>query len=183
MTTANQGKLANLPNFLTVLRFLALPFCAYALFKNGGEDTTWRILAWVGFFLVGLTDFFDGRLARSRQQITSFGTLLDPIADKAAIGTALVGLSMLHHLPWWVTIIIMVREIGVTVLRFAVIRDGVIPASKGGKLKTMLQGFGVGFFILPLPHWLFIPRDLFMAAAVILTITTGFDYFKKVLTK
>jgi CDP-diacylglycerol--glycerol-3-phosphate 3-phosphatidyltransferase len=173
----------NLPNFLTVLRFLALPFCAYALFKNGGNDANWRVIAWWGFFFVGLTDFFDGRIARSRKQITSFGTLLDPIADKAAIGTALIGLSMLHRLPWWVTAIIMAREVGVTVLRFAVIKGGVIPASKGGKLKTMLQGFGVGFFILPLPHWLFIPRDLFMAAAVILTITTGIAYFKKALVK
>ena len=173
----------NLPNFLTVLRFLALPFCAYALFKNGGTDANWQVIAWWGFFVVGLTDFFDGRIARSRKQVTSFGTLLDPIADKAAIGTALIGLSMLHRLPWWVTAIIMAREVGVTVLRFAVIKSGVIPASKGGKLKTMLQGFGVGFFILPLPHWLFIPRDLFMAAAIILTITTGIDYFKKAFVK
>jgi CDP-diacylglycerol--glycerol-3-phosphate 3-phosphatidyltransferase len=173
----------NLPNFLTILRFLFLPFCAYALFKNGGADSLWRILAWCGFFLVGLTDIYDGRLARSRMQVTSLGTLLDPIADKAAIGTALISLSILHRLPWWVSILILIREISVTILRLVVIRDGVIAASKGGKLKTMMQGFGVGFFILPLPHWLFIPRDIFMAVAVVLTITTGIDYFSKVLKK
>jgi CDP-diacylglycerol--glycerol-3-phosphate 3-phosphatidyltransferase len=173
----------NLPNFLTVLRILVVPFCAYALFKNGGNEHHWQFIAWVGFFFVGLTDFFDGRIARSRKQITSFGALLDPIADKIAIGTAMVGLSILHKLWWSVTIIILIREIGVTVLRFAVIKDGVIPASKGGKLKTFFQGFGIGFYILPLPTYLHLPRDIFMSIAVILTITSGYDYFKKVLRK
>ena len=83
----------------------------------------------------------------------------------------------------WVTIVILAREIGVTVLRFAVIKDGVIPASKGGKLKALMQGFGVGWFILPLPHWLFIPRDIFMGVAIVLTWTTGYEYFKAVLKK
>jgi CDP-diacylglycerol--glycerol-3-phosphate 3-phosphatidyltransferase len=173
----------NLPNFLTVLRILAVPFCAYALFKNGGDERHWQLIAWTGFFLVGLTDFFDGRIARSRKQITSFGAFLDPVADKIAIGTAMVGLSMLHKLWWSVTIIILVREIGVTVLRLVVIKDGVIPASKGGKLKTLFQGFGIGFYILPLPSYLSLPRDLFMAVAVLLTITSGYDYFKKVLSQ
>ncbi len=173
----------NLPNFLTVLRLLALPFCAYALFKDHGNNHQWQYIAWTGFFLVGLTDFFDGRIARSRKTITSFGTFLDPVADKAAIGTALIGLNILGKLWWWVTAIILIREISVTVLRLAVISDGVIPASKGGKLKTLFQGFGVGFFILPLPHWALLPRDAFMAIAVILTVTTGFDYFAKVLRR
>ena len=173
----------NLPNFLTVLRILAVPFCAYALFKNGGDERHWQIIAWTGFFLVGLTDFFDGRIARSRKQITSFGAFLDPVADKVAIGTAMVGLSMLGKLWWAVTAIILIREIGVTVLRLVVIKDGVIPASKGGKMKTLFQGFGIGFYILPLPTYLHLPRDLFMAVAVILTITSGYDYFKKALVK
>jgi CDP-diacylglycerol--glycerol-3-phosphate 3-phosphatidyltransferase len=173
----------NLPNFLTVVRILAVPFCAYALFKNGGDERHWQIIAWTGFFLVGLTDFFDGRIARSRKQITSFGAFLDPVADKVAIGTAMVGLSMLGKLWWAVTVIILIREIGVTVLRLVVIKDGVIPASKGGKMKTLFQGFGIGFYILPLPTYLHLPRDLFMAVAVILTITSGYDYFKKVLAK
>jgi len=176
-------KLFNLPNTLTISRLVAVPFCCYALFKNGGDDWTWQIIAWTGFFLVGLTDFLDGRVARSRKQITSFGTFLDPVADKVAIGAAMVGLSMQGKLWWWVTILILVREVSVTILRLTVIKDGVIPASKGGKLKATFQGFGVGFYILPLPTWLHIPRDLFMAVAIYLTITTGYDYFKKVLKK
>jgi CDP-diacylglycerol--glycerol-3-phosphate 3-phosphatidyltransferase len=176
-------QLLNLPNSLTVLRVLALPFCAYALFKNGGDDSTWQIIAWCGFFLTGLTDFFDGKLARARKQVTAFGTFLDPVADKAAIGTAMIGLSMQGKLWWWVTAIILIREIAVTVLRLFVIKDGVIPASKGGKLKTMCQGFGVGFYILPLPAWAHLPRDLLMAFTIGITLTTGIDYFKKALSK
>jgi len=173
----------NLPNSLTVLRLLALPFCAYALFKNGGNDSTWRIIAWCGFFFVGLTDLMDGKLARSRNQVTSFGTFLDPVADKAAIGTAMVGLSIQGRLWWWVTTVILFREIAVTVLRLVVIRGGVIPASKGGKLKTLMQGFGIGFYVLPLPHWLEFPRNIFMAATVIITLVTGYDYFSKAVRK
>ena len=173
----------NLPNSLTVLRLLALPFCAYALFKNGGNDSTWRIIAWCGFFCVGLSDLMDGKLARARNQVTSFGTFLDPVADKAAIGTAMIGLSIQGRLWWWVTIVILFREVAVTVLRLAVIRGGVIPASKGGKLKTLMQGFGIGFYVLPLPHWLELPRNIFMAATVIITLITGYDYFSKAIKK
>jgi CDP-diacylglycerol--glycerol-3-phosphate 3-phosphatidyltransferase len=176
-------KRPKLPNSLTILRVLATPIGAYALFKNGGDDTTWRIIAWTIFFAIGLTDIADGKIARARKQITSFGTFLDPVADKLAIGTAMVGLSMQGKLWWWVTILILFREISVTLLRVLVIRGGVIPASKGGKLKTMFQGFGVGFYILPLPNWLHIPRDGFMAVAIFLTVATGFDYFYKALKK
>lgn len=173
----------NLPNSLTIFRILALPFCAYALFKNGGDDDKWRIIAFILFFIVGLSDILDGRLARSRNQITEFGKLLDPIADKAMLATATVGASTLGMLSWWVTGIFLIREVTVTILRFAVIKKGVIPASKGGKLKTFFQSFGVGFYILPLPSFLNTPRDLFMAVAIYLTISTGVDYFRKVLTK
>lgn len=178
--SATAGRTLNLPNALTIGRMLALPFCAYALFKDGGDTTLWRIIAWTGFFLVGLTDLMDGRLARARNQVTNFGAFLDPVADKAAIGTAMIGLSIQGKLWWWVTIVILFREIAVTILRLVVIRGGVISASKGGKLKTMMQGFGIGFYILPLPMWLHIPRDLFMAATIAITLITGFDYFKKV---
>jgi CDP-diacylglycerol--glycerol-3-phosphate 3-phosphatidyltransferase len=109
--------------------------------------------------------------------------LLDPIADKAMLATAAIGASILGLLSWWVTAILLFREIAVTVLRFAVIKDGVIPASKGAKLKTFFQSFGVGFYILPLPTWLHIPRDIFMAVAIYLTISTGMAYFKQVLKK
>lgn len=176
-------ELPNLPNSLTILRVLLLPLCAYALFKNGGDDTTWRLIAWSLFFIVGLSDILDGKLARDRNQITEFGKLLDPIADKAMLATAAIGASILGLLSWWVTAILLFRELAVTVLRFAVIKDGVIPASKGAKLKTFFQSFGVGFYILPLPTWLHTPRDLFMAIAIYLTITTGVAYFKQVIKK
>lgn len=176
-------ELPNLPNSLTILRVLLLPVCAYALFKNGGDDTTWRLIAWSLFFVVGLSDILDGKLARDRNQITEFGKLLDPIADKAMLATAAIGASILGLLSWWVTAILLFRELAVTVLRFAVIKDGVIPASNGAKLKTFFQSFGVGFYILPLPTWLHIPRDIFMAIAIYLTITTGVAYFKQVIKK
>lgn len=124
----------------------------------------------------------DGKIARARGEITNFGILLDPIADKAAIGTAMIGLSLLGKLWWWVTAVILFREVAVTLLRFSVIRDVVIPASKGGKLKTLCQGFGIGFYILPLPHWAHLPRDLLMAFTIAITLSTGFDYFYKVFT-
>jgi len=173
----------NLPNTLTIFRILALPFCAYALFKNGGEDDSWRIIAFTLFFIVGLSDILDGKIARSRNQITEFGKLLDPIADKAMLATASIGASILGMLSWWVTAIFLIREVAVTILRFAVIKKGVIPASKGAKVKTFFQSFGVGFYILPLPSYLTLPRDSFMAVAIYLTISTGVTYFRKALKK
>ena len=173
----------NLPNSLTIIRILALPFCAYALFKNGGDDSTWRIIAWCLFFIVGMTDSLDGKIARSRNQVTPLGTFLDPIADKAVIGTALIGLSLLGDMPWWITIFILGREILVTILRLLVIKRGVIPASKGGKIKTLTQNFSVGFYILPLPSFLFLPRDIFLGVALVLTFVTGIDYLRKAMTK
>ena len=173
----------NLPNALTIFRILALPFCAYALFKNGGEDDSWRIIAFTLFFIVGLSDILDGKIARSRNQITEFGKLLDPIADKAMLATASISASLLGMLSWWVTAIFLIREVAVTILRFAVIKKGVIPASKGAKVKTFFQSFGVGFYILPLPSYLNLPRDIFMAVAIYLTISTGVTYFRKALKK
>ena len=173
----------NLPNALTIFRILALPFCAYALFKNGGDDDSWRIIAFTLFFIVCLSYILDGKIARSRNQITEFGKLLDPIADKAMLATASIGASILGMLSWWVTAIFLIREVAVTILRFAVIKKGVIPASKGAKVKTFFQSFGVGFYILPLPSYLNLPRDIFMAVAIYLTISTGVTYFRKALKK
>lgn len=173
----------NLPNSLTVFRILALPFCAWALFVNGGDDPTWRIIAWTSFFIVGMTDVLDGKLARSRNQVSAFGAILDPIADKAFIATALISLSILDRIPWWVTILILTREVGVTILRFAVIKREIISASKGGKFKTLIQNFSVGFYMLPLPEQLFLPRDLLLGLAMFLTITTGISYFRSALRR
>ena len=173
----------NLPNALTVFRILALPFCAWALFQEEGKDPTWQIIAWLMFFVVGMTDVLDGRIARKRNQISNFGIILDPIADKAFIATALIGLSVLGKIPWWVTILILLREIGVTILRFAVIKREVISANRGGKIKSLLQNFSVGFYILPLPEYLFLPRDILLGLAVALTIWTGFEYFRSALKR
>ena len=173
----------NLPNSLTIFRIAALPICAYALLKSGGDDNNWRIITFILFLIVGLSDILDGKIARDRNQITEFGKLLDPIADKAMLATATVGASMLGLLSWWVTGLFLIREVAVTILRFAVIKDGVIPASRGGKLKTFFQNFGVGFYLLPLPDVLFLPRDIFMGIAIYLTIATGVDYFRRVLKK
>lgn len=176
-------KRPNLPNSLTIFRIIALPICAYALFKSGGKDDDWRIIAFTLFFIVGLSDVLDGKIARDRNQITEFGKLLDPIADKAMLATATIGASILGLLSWWVTAIFLIREIAVTVLRIAVIKNGVIPASKGGKLKSFFQSFGVGFYILPLPSYLNVPRDIFMAIAIYLTISTGVAYFRNALKR
>lgn len=166
----------NLPNSITIARILLLPLCAYTLFKNGGDDTNWRIVSFLLFFFVGMTDLLDGKLARSRNSVTEFGKLLDPIADKALIGTALIGLSILEILPWWVTIVILVREIGITIFRFAVIKRGVIPANRGGKIKTTVQNLAAGFYILPLGTSLTWFRESFMGLALILTVVTGIWY-------
>jgi CDP-diacylglycerol--glycerol-3-phosphate 3-phosphatidyltransferase len=128
------------------------------------------------FVVAGATDFVDGELARRQGQVTTFGKVADPIADKALTGTALVGLSYLGELPWWVTIVILAREIGVTLLRFWVIRRGVIPASRGGKAKTVAQMLAILLYLLPLTGWLVTLRELVMGVAVLLTIGTGIDY-------
>ena len=173
----------NLPNALTVFRILALPFCAWALFQEDGKDPTWQVIAWTMFFIVGMTDVFDGRIARKRNQISNFGIILDPIADKAFIATALIGLSILGKMPWWITALILIREIGVTVLRFAVIKREVISANRGGKIKSLLQNFSVGFYILPLPEYLYLPRDILLGLAIVLTLWTGYEYFRSALKK
>lgn len=173
----------NLPNGLTVFRILALPFCAWALLYKDGNDPTWQWIAWLAFFVVGMTDVLDGRIARSRNQVSQFGIILDPIADKAFIATALVGLSYLEKIPWWVTFLILFRELSVTFLRFAILKREIISASRGGKIKTLLQNFSVGFYMLPLPGYLFLPRDILLGLAIVLTWVTGFQYFKKALIK
>lgn len=173
----------NLPNMLTIVRILALPFCAWALIAEQGENDDLRLLAWFLFFIVAMTDVIDGRLARASNQITDFGEFWDPVADKALIATALISLNYLNLLPVWVTIVILGREVAVTILRIAVIKDGVIPASKIGKLKTLVQNFSVGFYILPLPEILQLPRDLFLGVAIALTIYSGLKYFQIALAR
>jgi len=171
----------NIANALTILRMLLVPFFAAALFHGSGHSGSWRVVGCTIFVVASLTDLIDGDVARKRGLITEFGKLADPIADKALIGTALVSLSMLHDLAWWVTSLILVREIGVTLLRFWVIRHGVIPASRGGKVKTMLQALAIGLLVLPLSGAWHAVATVVMMAAVILTMITGLDYILRAL--
>lgn len=168
----------NLANQLTVLRLLLVPVLAWLLYEIGGasDELPWSIAAFLVFIGASATDSVDGEIARRRGLITNFGIVADPIADKALTGTALIGLSLLGDLPWWVTIAFLVREIGVTLLRFWVIRHGVIPASRGGKLKTVLQVIAIGLYLLPLTGPLATGRAWVMGAALIVTLVTGVDY-------
>jgi CDP-diacylglycerol---glycerol-3-phosphate 3-phosphatidyltransferase len=173
---AGRARIANLANVLTLLRLVLVPIFLFALFAGGGHQIVWRTAAFVIFAVACLTDRFDGLLARNYGMATEFGAFVDPIADKALIGAALIGLSMLGELPWWVTVVIMAREVAVTLLRLAVIRRGVIPASWGGKLKTVVQAVAIGLFVLPLAGPFRVAADVVMGIAIVLTVVTGIDY-------
>ncbi|MEU0457470.1 CDP-diacylglycerol--glycerol-3-phosphate 3-phosphatidyltransferase [Streptomyces sp. NPDC006129] len=175
----NQASVWNIANLLTMLRLVLVPAFVALMLADGGYDPAWRSLAWAAFAIAMITDLFDGHLARTYNLVTDFGKIADPIADKAIMGAALICLSALGDLPWWVTGVILGRELGVTLLRFLVIRYGVIPASRGGKLKTLTQGVAVGMYVLALTGWLATLRWWVMAAAVVLTVVTGLDYVKQ----
>lgn len=171
----------NIANYLTVARLVFVPLMLVALLHGDGHTTSWRIVAFALFAAACITDRYDGELARKRQLITEFGKLMDPIADKALIGAALIALSALGDLPWWVTLVILVREVGVTLLRFWVIRHGVIAASRGGKLKTLLQAVAIGLFLLPDWPGVRVVAWVVMAAAIAVAVVTGADYVKRAL--
>jgi CDP-diacylglycerol--glycerol-3-phosphate 3-phosphatidyltransferase len=166
----------NIANALTVFRLALVPVFVVVLFADDGHRTGWRIAAWAVFAVASFTDRIDGDIARKRGLVTEFGKLVDPIADKALIGAALVGLSALGELWWWVTVLVLVREVGVTLLRFWVIRHGVIPASRGGKIKTFLQAVAIGLYVLPLSGWVHDVATAIMVVAVAVTVATGVDY-------
>src|SRR6202042_2154328 len=169
-TTAAPG-IVNIANGLTVSRLILVPVFVWFLLAGG---TGGRTIAFVAFAVASATDYLDGELARRRGLITDFGKIADPIADKALTGSALVVLSYLGELPWWVTGVILFRELAVTGLRFWVISRGVIAASRGGKAKTLLQVIAIALYILPGPFD--IARQLVMAAALVVTVATGVDY-------
>lgn len=166
----------NIANVLTMLRIAMVPVFGWFLLVDGGTDTASRWIAFGVFLAASVTDRIDGDLARSRGLVTDFGKMMDPIADKALMGTALIGLSIIDRLPWWVTIVILVRELGVTLLRFWVIKHGVIPASRGGKIKTFLQGIAIGLFVMPFGGVFLWVAWAVMIAAVVVTVATGLDY-------
>jgi CDP-diacylglycerol--glycerol-3-phosphate 3-phosphatidyltransferase len=163
--------IVNVANALTVARLLLVPVFVWFLLAGG---TGGRTIAFVAFAVASVTDLLDGELARRLGLITDFGKIADPIADKALTGSALITLSYLGELAWWVTAVIVVREVAVTGLRFWVIRRGVIAASRGGKIKTMLQIVAISLYVLPL-H-LSLTREIVMGLAVAVTLGTGADY-------
>jgi CDP-diacylglycerol--glycerol-3-phosphate 3-phosphatidyltransferase len=174
----------NVPNALTVLRVLLVPVFGLLLMHDNGADPWWRFWAWVVFLAAAVTDGIDGKLARARGQITNFGKVSDPIADKALMGMAFIGLSALGEIWWWVTIVILTREIAITLLRFLVIRYGVMPAGRGGKLKTMLQTLSLGaltfpLWVLPFNEVWRVLAHVLLGAALVATVLSGVDYLFK----
>jgi CDP-diacylglycerol---glycerol-3-phosphate 3-phosphatidyltransferase len=179
---AGGANVVNIANGLTLIRLLLVPVFVLLLIANGGHSGGWRVWAFVAFAVACVTDLVDGDLARRRDLVTEVGKIADPIADKALTGSALLGLSALGDLPWWVTAIVLARELGITALRFFVIRHGVIPASRGGKVKTLVQNIAIGLYVLPLSGWLASTRFWAMGLALALTVVTGADYVSKALT-
>jgi CDP-diacylglycerol--glycerol-3-phosphate 3-phosphatidyltransferase len=176
--TATRVSAVNLPNALTLGRVLVVPVFA-ALLVTGGQSAGSRLLA-VGLFAVAcLTDVVDGWLARRWDQVTAFGVMVDPIADKALVGTALVTLSLLGELPWWATLVVLGREAGVTGLRMLVLRHGLLPATRGGKLKCLTQNLVVVLYLLPLPSAAQAVRLPVLVLAVACTVVTGVDYMAR----
>ncbi|QGF24814.1 CDP-diacylglycerol--glycerol-3-phosphate 3-phosphatidyltransferase [Raineyella fluvialis] len=187
MSTPSTGEPSpwNVPNALTVLRILLVPLFGWMLLSHP-DAAGWRWMT-TGVFVVAMaTDFVDGHLARSRNLITSFGKLMDPIADKALTGMAFIGLSVIGELWWWVTIVILLREWGITVMRFFILKYGVMAANRGGKAKTMTQSAALVLYLLPLPAAglsiggaMEIVSWILMAAAFVLTVLTGLDYLRE----
>jgi CDP-diacylglycerol---glycerol-3-phosphate 3-phosphatidyltransferase len=181
----------NLPNILTTVRIVLVPFFGAALLVDGGDSIAWRLVAWVIFVVAMITDKIDGDIARKRGLITDFGKIADPIADKAMTGMAFVGLAVIFESPWWwlITIVVLVREWSVTLLRLSILKKTVMAADNLGKLKTTFQVIGLGLLVLPLrdpdlPGWMETPCDVlfylalvFTAIAVALTLVSGAQFF------
>lgn len=178
---ARRVPLVNAANVLTAVRLVMIPVFVALVVLSGLVHAGGRIAACLIFGVASLTDFVDGWIARRYGLVTAFGKVADPIADKALTGTALVLLSGYDHLAWWVTVVILVREFGVTGLRFWVMRYGVMAASRGGKLKTALQTAAIAWYLWPFPAPLTAIGPWLMAAAVVVTVLTGLDYVVRAL--
>ena len=187
----------NIANVLTTLRIVMVPFFGWALLQDDGNSTMWRWIAFALFAVAMITDKIDGDLARKHNLITDFGKIADPIADKAVTGMAFIGLSIVGDVWWWVTILVLVREWSVTLLRLSVLKDVVIPAARSGKIKTTLQAIALSGLIWPLPHgdahggafdfWpgpvgeaLFFLAHALLAGAVAITLWSGYEFFRDV---
>lgn len=171
----DQAPLWNIANILTMARCVMVPiFVVLAALLH--DQVPGRLLIAGVFVLAMLTDLADGHLARSRNLITDFGKIMDPIADKAMTGAALIMLSVWEYVPWWMTILILVREIGITIMRFTILRYGALPANFSGKAKTMVQSIGITFCLLPFDLWWEPARWIGLAiilVAVVLTVWSG----------
>lgn len=169
-----------LPNAITIVRILCAPVFLWMLLSDGGVDGALRWWAAALFIVAIATDGVDGYLARRYEIVTDLGKLLDPIADKVLTGLAFVGLSILGELPWWITIVVLVREIGITIYRFLVVSDHVLAAAWMGKLKTVAQAVALSLALLPLwtlvGEWIWWVNVVTMTIAVVLTIASGIDY-------
>lgn len=166
----------NLPNALTLVRLACVPVVGVLVL--GFDTAAARWAAAVVFVAASLTDIVDGAVARSRQQVTALGTLLDPIVDKALTGMALVALSIIGEVAWWITLVIMAREVAVTALRLSVVRSVVVPASRGGKVKTITQIIAITMLLVPLMQvgaW-DVAAHIALWIALVITVVTGFDY-------
>jgi CDP-diacylglycerol---glycerol-3-phosphate 3-phosphatidyltransferase len=166
----------NVANGVTAIRLLMVPLFAWLLMREGGASGWGRLLAAGVFMVAAATDRLDGDLARSRGLITDVGKIADPVADKALVGAALVCLSVLGELPWWVTVVVLTREIGITLMRFVIIKHGVMPAGRGGKAKTATQILAIVLYLVPLPgawHWAAVAV---MGVAVLLTVASALEY-------
>ena len=187
METAHQPSRLNIANVLTVLRIAGVPLFGWLLLTQDGQSVEYRLAAFVAFCLLMITDKIDGDLARKHNLVTNFGKLADPIADKALTGMAFVGLAIIfdNWLFWAVTIIVLVREWGITLMRFVVKKYGVMPAGQNGKIKTTLQAVAIGGYLLPFEIWDDLVFDVlrwithgFMAAAFAITVSTAIQYVR-----
>lgn len=169
-----------LPNAITIVRILCAPVFLWMLLADQGGDGPLRWGAGVLFIVAIATDGIDGYLARKYEIVTDLGKLLDPIADKALTGCAFVGLSILGELPWAVTILVLIREIGITVHRLVVASSHVVAAAWMGKLKTVAQAVALSLALLPLwnvvGEGIHVVNTVTMWIAVILTVASGLDY-------
>ena len=200
MTQTEAPSNLNLPNLLTTLRIVIVPFFGWALLQDGGDSVTWRMVAFGLFVVAMITDKVDGDIARARNLVTNFGKIADPIADKAITGMALIGLSIVGDVWWWVTIVILLREWSVTLLRLSVLKQVVIAASQSGKIKTTLQAIALSVLVLPLPHgdrffadhggafddfgvvgaFLFYVGQVLLMGALAMTLWSGWEFFRDV---
>ncbi|MCW3841022.1 CDP-diacylglycerol--glycerol-3-phosphate 3-phosphatidyltransferase [Micromonospora yasonensis] len=180
-TVAARVPLLNAANVLTAVRLVLVPVFAVTVVASGMIHAGWQLAACLIFVVASVTDLVDGWIARRFSLVTALGKVADPIADKALTGAALVLLSVYDRLPWWVTAVILARELGITALRFWVIRHGVIAASRGGKIKTALQILAITWYLLPMPAALAVVGPWIMGAAVVVTVVTGFDYIVQAL--